>query len=94
MSSISTVPPEIIAIILQEYSNFQNVTSLVSTCKRLHSIWISELSKSVIWSVGCRLNLAFDVALLAVGQFSRLYIITIFNLTNLGTRNQSRTASP
>ncbi|CZR56555.1 uncharacterized protein PAC_06444 [Phialocephala subalpina] len=65
MSAFDTAPVEVVVRILSSCDNFQQLLRFITTCKRLHSIWLSN-SGTIIWEVGPRDILCFDDALMAV----------------------------
>jgi hypothetical protein len=65
MASLKKMPPEVLVHILQNCHDFADVLAMVSTCKRLRSVWATNI-ESVIWFVGKRSIVAFDDALMAV----------------------------
>lgn len=65
MSAFDSAPVEVIVRILSSCDTFLQLLSLITTCKRLHSIWLSN-SGPIIWDIGQRDILCFDDALMAV----------------------------
>lgn len=60
-------PPEIVLRILNSCDTLPQLIPLISTCKRLHSIWLSNMS-TIIWHVGRESIPAFRYALVAVSE--------------------------
>ena len=65
MAAFGSAPNEVIARILGCCDNFAQLLNLISTCKRLHSVWVASPG-TIIWDVGKRDIVCFDDALMAV----------------------------
>jgi hypothetical protein len=65
MGQLDSSPTEVIVRILESCEDFSQVLSLITTCKHLHSIWLTNPG-TIIWKVGKRNILCFDDALMAV----------------------------
>lgn len=64
-ASLTTLPSELLAEIMQNCENFKQVMALVSACKETHAAWITHAS-AIIWKVGNLEVLCFNDALMAV----------------------------
>ncbi|KAL2788515.1 hypothetical protein BJX66DRAFT_352654 [Aspergillus keveii] len=65
MTTLESLPREIIASILQACDDFLDLRNLFSSCKTVHSTWICN-QRSIIWHVGLRVIPGFSDALIAV----------------------------
>ena len=62
-------PPELVVMILQSCQSLGDLARLSATSKRIYAIWRAHHS-SIIWHVGLRSILSFDVALMTVSSYS------------------------
>ena len=77
MTSLDSLPQEIIALILQSCDSFRQIQSLIFTCKRVQSVWISN-QRSILWPIAQLEITGFSDALIAVGLTpSRLIYIKL-----------------
>ena len=65
MGLLESGPIEVIVHILRGCDDFPQLLSFITTCKRLHSAWLSNPG-TIIWEVGKRDIVCFDDALMAV----------------------------
>ena len=67
MSVSTSLPPELITRVFQACHTFSDALSLSATCEHLQTHWLAHHG-NIIWEVGNKSVLSFDIALVAVSR--------------------------
>lgn len=65
MSTLDSLPEELLALVLQNCDSFSQLRSLVLTSKRLHDAWTCN-QRAILWTVSQKAIVSFSDSLIAV----------------------------
>lgn len=72
MSTLDSLPEELLALVLQNCDSFSQLRSLVLTSKRLHDAWTCN-QRVILWTVSQKAIVSFSDSLIAVSPLAGVF---------------------